>query len=312
MVPEREDSRERLQKSLHSVIDELSSRESYGPVYHRGVMDEPMPSVDTLMEVVTFLRSILFPGFFVHTDIRPDSLRYYLGSTLDRVSHLLAEQIQRGYCFSCEKEKDCRKCTREARRVTGEFIKRLPVVRSLLADDARAAYLGDPAARSVGETIFCYPSVHVMTNHRIAHELYQLDVPLIPRIISERAHSETGIDIHPGATIGSCFFIDHGTGTVIGETCEIGNNVRIYQGVTLGAKSFPLDEEGNPVKGIKRHPVVEDDVIIYSGATILGNVRIGKGAVIGGNLWITGNIPPGMRVIQQRPEEMRVSDGLGI
>ena len=164
----------------------------------------------------------------------------------------------------------------------------------------------------MGETIFCYPSLSALANHRIAHELYLLDVPLIPRIISEMAHSETGIDIHPGARIGESFFIDHGTGTVIGETAVIGTNVRIYQGVTLGAKSFPLDPSGNPMKGIPRHPMVEDDVIIYSGATILGRVTIGKGAEIGGNVWLTRDVPPGARIMQGKPEETLFSDGLGI
>lgn len=178
--------------------------------------------------------------------------------------------------------------------------------------DAQAAFCGDPAAKGVGETIFCYPSITALAHHRIAHELYRLEVPLIPRIISEMAHSDTGIDIHPGARIGEYFFIDHGTGTVIGETSVIGNNVRIYQGVTLGARSFPLDDEGNPVKGIPRHPIVEDDVIIYSGATILGRVTIGKGAEIGGNVWLTRDVPPGARVVQGRPEETLYSEGLGI
>lgn len=192
-------------------------------------------------------------------------------------------------------------CEDRAKDLTEKFIERLPDLRRLLAFDAKAAYIGDPAAKSIAETIFCYPSIMAMTYHRIAHELYTLGVPLIPRIISEMAHSRTGIDIHPGARIGEYFFIDHGTGTVIGETCVIGNNVRIYQGVTLGAKSFPLDDNGNPIKDIPRHPVVEDDVIIYSGATVLGRIVIGKGSEIGGNVWITEPVPPGTKVIQAFP-----------
>jgi len=197
-------------------------------------------------------------------------------------------------------------------KITADFISKLPKVRQILATDVEAAYIGDPAAKSHGETIFCYPSIYALTNHRIAHELYKLEVPLIPRIISEMAHSRTGIDIHPGAQIGEYFFMDHGTGIVIGETSIIGNNVRIYQGVTLGAKSFPLDEHGNPIKGIPRHPIVEDNVIIYSGATILGRITIGKGSVIGGNLWITRNVPPGSKLVQQEFRQDYYDHGLGI
>jgi len=172
-----------------------------------------------------------------------------------------------------------------------------------LASDVQAAFDGDPAAMSLNEVIYCYPSIKALSYYRIAHELYRLGVPLLPRIITEMAHSETGIDIHPGAQIQGNFFIDHGTGTVIGETCVIGKNVRIYQGVTLGAKSFPVDKNGNPVKGIPRHPIVEDDVIVYSGATILGRVTIGKGSVIGGNVWITEDVPAGSHIAQRQPKK---------
>jgi serine O-acetyltransferase len=167
-----------------------------------------------------------------------------------------------------------------------------------LLSDVRAAYEGDPAATSTDETIFCYPGILAVTNQRVAHELYRLEVPLLPRMLTEQAHSVTGIDIHPGASIGERFFIDHGTGVVIGETSTIGNNVRLYQGVTLGAKSFPLDEHGNPLKGIPRHPIVEDDVVIYAGATVLGRVTVGRGSVIGGNVWVTENVPPGSKLSQ--------------
>jgi serine O-acetyltransferase len=196
--------------------------------------------------------------------------------------------------------------------VTTLFIEKLPGIRHLLSTDVQAAYTGDPAAHSYGEAIFCYPSIFALANHRIAHELYRLDVPIIPRIITELAHSRTGIDIHPGAQIGEYFFIDHGTGVVIGETSVIKKNVRIYQGVTLGAKSFPLDENGNPIKGIPRHPVVEDDVIIYSGATILGRITIGRGAEIGGNVWITNDVAPGTRVHQEKAVETYFNNGSGI
>jgi serine O-acetyltransferase len=174
----------------------------------------------------------------------------------------------------------------------------------LLGEDVKAAFDGDPAAKSPSETIFCYPGIFAITNHRIAHELYNLEVPIIPRIISENAHTITGIDIHPGAKIGKRFFVDHGTGVVIGETSVIGNGVRIYQGVTLGAKSFPLDENGTPIKGIDRHPIIEDDVVIYAGATILGRITVGARSVIGGNVWLTQSIPADSSLSQGRePKE---------
>lgn len=180
-----------------------------------------------------------------------------------------------------------------------QFMQRLPYLRRMLSSDAQAAYEGDPAASSAGETIFCYPSMLAMTHYRIAHELYLLGVPVIPRIISEMAHSATGIDIHPGATIGEEFFIDHGTGVVIGETCIIGKRCRLYQGVTLGALSFPKDDEGVLVKGIPRHPILEDNVTVYAGATILGRITIGSGAIIGGNVWVTHDVPAGEKRVQQ-------------
>jgi serine O-acetyltransferase len=182
-----------------------------------------------------------------------------------------------------------------------------------LSADVQAAYEGDPAATSPEETILCYPGILAITNYRLAHELHLVGVPLLPRIITEHAHSITGIDIHPGATIGEQFFIDHGTGVVIGETCNIGSRVRIYQGVTLGAKSFPLDDDGNPIKGIPRHPIVEDDVVIYGGATILGRITIGCGSVIGGNVWLTRSVPPGSKITQAEPKRKELfSEGEGI
>ncbi len=182
----------------------------------------------------------------------------------------------------------------------------------MLATDVQAAYEGDPAATSAAEAIFCYPGIAALSAFRLAHELYLLGIPIIPRIITEYAHSTTGIDIHPGATIGEKFFIDHGTGVVIGETAVIGDGVRVYQGVTLGAKCFPLDDQGRPIKGVARHPIVEDDVVIYSGATILGRVTIGRGAVIGGNVWLTRSVPPGAKISQATAREERFEAGGGI
>jgi serine O-acetyltransferase len=238
-----------------------------------------------------------------------------MGATLHRSALILTDEIHRGLCFACRREESDRtpaSCLGRAKRITADFLDCLPELRRMLALDAVAAYEGDPAASDPSEAIFCYPGVRALTSHRIAHELFRLGVPLIPRIISEHAHSETGIDIHPGASIGESLFIDHGTGVVVGETTVIGKRVRIYQGVTLGAKSFPLDGDGNPIKGIDRHPVIEDDVTIYSGATILGRVTIGRGSVIGGNVWLTKGLPPESRISQSRPKTQRFENGGGI
>jgi serine O-acetyltransferase len=205
-------------------------------------------------------------------------------------------------CFCADESRgECTDSKRNtATKLAAGFIGRLPELRRVLATDVGAAYNGDPAAESYGEVICCYPAIRAISNYRIAHELLVLGAPLIPRVITEMAHSETGIDIHPNAQIGSHFTIDHGTGVVIGATTVIGNNVKLYQGVTLGAKSFPLDEDGRPIKGILRHPIIEDDVIIYSNATILGRIVIGKGATIGGNIWVTEDVPAGGRIAQRR------------
>ena len=295
------------------IVDELSNPESYRTVYHRANHDVPMPSIEKLNTIVEMFKTIIFPGYFGFSELKPETIKYYIGSTLDKVFPLLVKQLQRGLCFSCDgQDHTCSECELQSREKAGILLSRIPHIRHMLGMDAKAAYTGDPAAKSIGETIFSYPSLNAMTNYRIAHELYRLEIPLIPRIITELAHSVTGIDIHPGATIGEHFFIDHGTGTVIGETCEIGNNVRIYQGVTLGAKSFPLDKNGKPIKGIKRHPIVNDNVIIYSGATILGRVIIGEGAEIGGNVWVTTDVPPHTKIIQGQSEEVVFQNGSGI
>jgi serine O-acetyltransferase len=303
-----------IQDTLTRVVEELCAPESYKVVSHRSNHHIPMPSIELLNVIVESLRSVLFPGYFGISEFTIETMPYYVGSTLDMVSRNLLEQIKRGYCFSCDIEKEiCEsECQDRASRLTEEFLERLPHIRALLSTDVEAAYDGDPAAKSQGETIYCYPSIKAITNYRIAHELYTLEVPLIPRIITELAHSDTGIDIHPGAAIGEYFFIDHGTGVVMGETTVIGKNVRIYQGVTLGAKSFPLDTDGNPMKGIPRHPIVEDDVVIYAGATILGRITIGKGSEIGGNVWLTHSVSPKSRIMQSGLKELDFSDGDGI
>ena len=283
---------------IGEVVESLCAPESYMGVYHQPSFGSPMPSVEMLSEIVERLRSVLFPGFFKEPFITPQNMAYFVGSKLEKVRRELTRQVERGFCFACEKDvHSCSmECTDRAERLANEFLRTLPQVRHMLATDVQAAFAGDPAAKNPGETIFCYPSILAGTNYRIAHELHLLGVPLIPRIITEMAHSATGIDIHPGATIGESFFIDHGTGTVIGETCIIGRNVRLYQGVTLGAKSFPKEDSGQLVKGIARHPIVEDNVTIYSGATILGRITIGEGAVIGGNVWVVDDVAPGTKV----------------
>ena len=265
-----------------------------------------LPSRDALIAMVEDLRAVMFPGYHGPSDFNEETKKYYVGSILHRVAKTLREQVKRGLCVGCDgKGTDC---DAQAEEITDKFIARLPEVRRLLILDVHASYEGDPAAKSHDEPVICYPGLMAVTNQRIGHELYKLDVPLIPRIISEHAHSLTGIDIHPGAQIGERFFIDHGTGVVIGETCIIGNRVRIYQGVTLGAKSFPVDANGNPMKNIPRHPIVEDDVIIYASATILGRITIGKGSVIGGNVWLTQAVPPNSRVsVTPSPVDTKVA-----
>ena len=262
---------------------------------------QPMPSLSELGKIMDIFRGIIFPGFFGVSGLSQTSLRHQITSQLDTVFRMLVEQICLGICFSCEENNEMHlNCEETAHDMASDFMKSLPEIRNLLDSDVLAAYEGDPAAKSKAETIFCYPSILAMTNHRIAHQLYKLSVPVIPRIIGEMAHSVTGIDAHPGASIGEEFFIDHGTGVVIGETCVIGKRCRIYQGVTLGALSFPKDESGNPIKGLPRHPVLEDNVTVYAGATILGRVTIGANSMIGGNVWITRDIPANSKVVQQQ------------
>lgn len=284
-------------KTIQKTIDLLSEEASLQSVFHHKRNEEPMPSIEKLHEVVRTLRQILFPGYFGNSDVREDNVRYYMGVHVENLKRLLTEQILAGLCFSSAEKVSC---VKEAENICMQFVERLPLLREVLVTDVEAAFNGDPAATSRGEVIFCYPAIRAIVNYRIAHELLELGVPLIPRIITEMAHSETGIDIHPGAKIGRYFTIDHGTGVVIGETTIIGNRVKLYQGVTLGAKSFPMDENGNPIKGILRHPIIEDGVIIYANSTILGRITIGKNAVIGGNIWVDADVPAEAKIIQKK------------
>jgi serine O-acetyltransferase len=299
--------------SLTEVVESLcASNQSLVRKEHRLACSQPLPSRDVVISLVEALRSVLFPGYFGTSELTEETLRFHLGQTLDGVQRGLREQVRRGICFVCSQENRWEDCEGLARSIVSGLLERLPALERRVAGDVQAAFEGDPALTSPDEAIFCYPGVMAITNYRIAHALHTLGVPLLPRMITEHAHSLTGIDINPGAEIGESFFIDHGTGVVIGETCILGSKVRIYQGVTLGAKSFPLDKDGKPIKGIPRHPIIEDEVIIYAGATILGRVTIGKGSVIGGNVWLTRSVPPGSRIAQQQPRQDQYENGGGI
>ena len=284
---------------ITSSVEKLASINSLAKMFDQDSEVFRMPSEKILAEIIDIVRDIIFPYHYGDTPVYADTLKYYIGVRVDRLSRLIREQIQIGLEYECNK---CKNACEEADRITERFIDTLPKLREILTTDVIAAYNGDPAAKNHGEIISCYPVIKALTNYRMAHELLLLGVPLIPRMLTEMAHSETGIDIHPGAQIGEYFTIDHGTGVAIGETCIIGRNVKLYQGVTLGARSFPLDENGNPIKGIPRHPILEDDVIVYSNATILGRITIGKGAVVGGNIWVTQDVPAGASITQKRAD----------
>ena len=278
------------------VVSELTTSERTDALLYHHTDGHPLPSLSNLTEIIDLCRAILFPGYFGHSGVSSHTIAYHTGVNVESLYYKLVDQIKAGLCFAENSEYS----RSEAENIAGQFIERLPHLRRLLATDVVAAYEGDPAATSYGEVISCYPAIRAISNYRIAHELHLLGVPLIPRIITEMAHSETGIDIHPAATIGSHFTIDHGTGVVIGATSILGNHVKLYQGVTLGAKSFPLDAQGNPIKGIDRHPILEDNVIVYSNSTILGRITIGHDAVIGGNVWITEDVSPFAKILQRR------------
>jgi serine O-acetyltransferase len=299
---------------IYNTIQKLSDPNSYKTLCHKHLQGEPLPSIINLARIIELVREILFPGYFGNTTLRTNTTTHYIGVYIDELYTLLSGEVLAGLCFECDDESENKitKHTDSAKQVALDFIEFLPEIRKQLGTDVEATFLNDPAARNLGEVIFSYPGIRAILNYRVAHKLLQLGVPLIPRFISEMAHSETGIDIHPRAQIGERFTIDHGTGVVIGSTSILGDNVKIYQGVTLGAKSFPLDDDGNPIKGIPRHPIVEDDVVIYAGATILGRVTIGKSSVIGGNVWVTNNLPPNSRVVQKRPKDISFTDGAGI
>lgn len=273
-----------------------------------------LPVREKIIEILELLTEVLFPGYTGKRTVTSSNINFIVIDILYHIYTELAEQIERALKYRCRMQNcDTGDCRRLAENATLHLLNQLPKIRELLKGDVSAAFDGDPAAKSFEEIVISYPCITAIATYRVAHELYLKDVPLIPRIMGECAHSKTGIDIHPGAKIGKNFFIDHGTGVVIGETTVIGDNVKIYQGTTLGALSFTKDERGRIIKGIKRHPTIEDNVTIYAEATILGNVTIGKGAVIGGNVWIKESVPPGVTVstphadlIYKDPESKKV------
>lgn len=296
-------------KTPKPVIDEAKLPDLSGSIHYDSILDavcepgdvpgnpnvkdfhhHPRPSRTAVFDIVEQLRSVLFPGYFGYETLTHQTLRAHVLSTLDKALRRLQVQVTRAICFVCG---DCDDCEEQARDVIVRFANRLPEIRRLLSTDAQAAYDYDPATVVRDEPVFCYPGMFAMTNYRMAKELYQNQVPLIPRIITEYAHDIAGIDIHPGSEIGESMFIDHGTGVVIGQTAIIGKRVRVYQGVTIGVKNFELDENGLPVKLVPRHPIVEDDVVIYSNTSILGRITVGRGSMIAANVRLTKDVPPG-------------------
>jgi serine O-acetyltransferase len=304
---------------LGGVVGELRQLRAKAEAdQYQGGRAPALLSQDAVRDIVDGLVAVLFPRHFGPSGMRPEDTDGFVGHTLNSTLRLLHEQVWReikltaSQTGAASEELDRSAIDARAIDIVRRFAATLPKIRTLLDTDSLAALDGDPAAKTLDEVVFCYPGVRALIRHRIAHELYLLGARILARIIAEAAHSETGIDINPGAVIGERFFIDHGTGVVIGETAIIGRNVRLYQAVTLGAKTFAVDESGALVKGQPRHPVVEDDVVIYAGATILGRITIGRGSVIGGNVWLTQSTPPGSRITQARPRGEVFDDGGGI
>ncbi len=295
--------RSRLPKITEKIIAKCEDDECYNHIDY-----EPIPSKTSVVNIIQLLREVLFPGYFTRDKLDPVNLTYSMGQTVSVLFDQLSEQICHSVRHDCFRyDQECSECAEKGNEDSLAFLESIPALREILSTDVAAAYAGDPAAKSFDEIIFSYPGIFALMVYRVAHKLHELAVPLLPRIMTEYAHSVTGIDIHPGAEIGERFVIDHGTGVVIGETTSIGKNVRIYQGVTLGALSLPLDA-GDRFRGVKRHPTIQDDVIIYSGATILGGETvIGARSVIGGNVWLTDSVPPDTKVIMKKPELIYMS-----
>jgi len=292
-----QEARSHLPAIAERIIDHCENSSCY-----THIDSEPIPSEGFVADIIDMFRQLLFPGYFTREKLDPVNLSYSLGQTISKLYDLLADLIAHNIRHDCLRyNQSCSNCESRGHSLALEMMDAIPEIRHVLASDVRAAFDGDPAAKSHDEIIFSYPGIYATSVYRVAHKLFELSVPLLPRIMTEHAHSTTGIDIHPGATIGKRFVIDHGTGVVIGETTRIGDNVRIYQGVTLGALSLPKDA-GEKLRGKKRHPTIEDDVIIYSGATILGGETvIGSRSVVGGNVWLTESIPPDTTVMMEKP-----------
>jgi serine O-acetyltransferase len=295
--------RGRLPAVVEKIIAKCEDDECYNHIDY-----EPIPSKTSVVDIIQRLREVLFPGYFTMEKLDPVNLSYSMGQTVSVLFDQLSEQICHSIRHDCFRyDQECSECAEKGNEVSLALLESIPELREILATDVAAAYAGDPAAKSFDEIIFSYPGIFALMVYRVAHKLHVMAVPLLPRIMTEYAHGVTGIDIHPGAEIGRGFVIDHGTGVVIGETTVIGNNVRIYQGVTLGALSLPMDA-GDRFRGVKRHPTIEDDVILYSGATILGGETvIGARSVIGGNVWLTDSVPPDTKVIMKKPELIYMS-----
>lgn len=282
---------------LDSIVAELRvSREISHSIRHDGPARRA-PSRDALETILNGLVEAIFPRHYGRSDLDAENIDYFVGNTLNVALNGLLEQVHRGALFITD-EPSADRHFREAIELTRAFASTLPEIRGQLVNDLRAAYIGDPAATNFPEILIGYPGITAIIHHRLAHVLHRLGAKLLARLVAEIAHTKTGIDIHPGAAIGSSFFIDHGTGVVIGETAVIGDRVRIYQAVTLGARHFPTDKDGTVIKGSSRHPIVEDDVVIYAGATILGRIVVGRGSTIGGNVWLTEDVPPNSFVTQ--------------
>ncbi len=294
-------NREHLPGIVAKIVESLDSENSPD---HVGF---PMiPSQESLLRIHDLYLTILMPGYFGNQTVDRNSVPYYMGSTVDAFYGLLSGQIVNCFIHECEgpTKPDCRDCEKKGGAVAIEILDKIPDLRRQLAGDIQSAYDGDPAAKSAEEIIFCYPGLRAVTFHRLAHALHLLEVPILPRMLAEHAHSQTGCDIHPGARIGEQFFIDHATGVVIGETAVIGNRVRLYQGVTLGGANFEKDEDGRLIRDLKRHPTIEDDCVLYAGATILGGrTVIGRGSIIGGNVWLTHSVPPHTKVTLSTQEQ---------
>lgn len=289
---------EKLERATRALVTSYTAEETRIDHLDR----QPLPSHAEIIRVLVTMHELLFPGYIGAQGLTSASLRLHVESRMERLYDVLTEQISRAICHGRSLDSGCTVTGRDASECAADFLSELPRLREVLATDVQAAYEGDPAATCKDEIIFSYPSIYAMMVYRLAHELYRMNIPLIPRIMTEHAHHRTGIDIHPGTSIGSHFFMDHGTGVVIGGTAIIGNNVKLYQGVTLGAFSFDKDSTGQLVRNTKRHPTIEDDVVVYAGATILGGETvIGRGSVIGGNVWLTHSVPAGTRVVQESP-----------